>query len=375
MKIILICSVQDRSWTSTLLEPLQAAKHTVDLVTPDNAPRAIAGSSNSALVVVVSPESALGATADWLERIWRPFLGYGGMVIPCLVPDAPPGHKNWMPFDLYTQVPIMFSDPGATQQLLARLTPHPQPAPKSPSRTTSARTATTQAKITTNMNSQPTTTGTLPPVTLPPPPPDSDEIFDADDLLQEPPQMTVVNYALSIVGGFVLVVVIWLAALQRATPGGPSLLLWIGGLALVVGSLFTLGQIELARRKRKAYIEQRYEQARRYGQSDIKPQVFVEVVQSFREEEIGLVWEMRGSNLTIGSRFDAGVPLVAHTNLDATIAAIFYENGLYFIENTSREMALQLVDQQVNPTSTAVINNGDLITLTSVILQFRIDVS
>jgi hypothetical protein len=186
--------------------------------------------------------------------------------------------------------------------------------------------------------------------------------------------MNFLNYILSIVGGFALVVLIWWAALQQTLPGGPSLLLWVGGVALVVGSLFALGQIELTRRKRKRYIEQQYMQARRYAEADIKPRVYIEVIQSFRADEVGLIWEMRGESLRIGAGYREDIPLIAHTDLDTSVAIIFYENGGYFIENISRDMLVQLVDQQLAPATTAMLNNGDLISMPSIMLQFRVDV-
>lgn len=382
MKIFLICSVPDETWARGLLSDLQATNHTVSLVTPNKAPRALISSPQSAMLVIVSPESALGETADWLERIWRAYLAQGGTVIPCLVPDAPPGAKNWMQFDLYTQVPVDFGEDNALKHVLARLAPPaaPQQAPpppvikasvtptlqQSPPQTVEP---TSSVSVTQDASPQP---AMLPPVLLPPPPP-AETQSTMPDVLQEPPQMSMVNYILSIVAGFILVIMIWLAALQQTVPGGPPLLLWIGGVALVVGSLFTLGQIELARRRRQRFIEQRYAQARRYAKSDIKPQIYVEVIQSFLPQENDLVWEMRGDTFSIGTRYNASLPLIAHVTLDEIVALIFYENGNYFIENTSRETTIQLIDQQLNPSSTAVLNNGELITLPSIVLQFRID--
>ena len=381
MKIILISSIADREWAASLLPPLEEDEHRVDFITPDNAPRAIARSPESALLVVVSPESALGETADWLERIWQPFLMHNGTVIPCLVPDAPPGAKNWMPYDLYAQVPVDFSDPDALQYLLNRLAPK-RPAQTPPPAPTIVDTPTIAASNTqppsTDVTQHPPTITTASPVppmpTMPPPPPRDDSPGNTPDSLQEAPQMNFFNYVLSIVSGFILVVLIWWAALQQTVPGGPSLLLWLGGLALVLGSLFGLGQIELMRRSRKRYIEQRYVQAQRYAKSDVKPNVYVEIVQSFRPEEVGLIWDMRGDSFTIGTKHDADVPLIAHTDLEALVAIIFYEDGLYYVENASRKMTLHLVDQQLASASTAVLNNGDLITLSSIILQFRVDV-
>lgn len=369
--VFVICADSDLEWTKTLATRLQQDGYQVSVITPSQSSRTIVRNQHSHLLVIVSPDSALGDAADWLENIWRPFLGSGGSVIPCLIPNAPGGAKNWMPFDLHVQVAIGFDDESAYQQLCARLGPIKAPVAQAPTSTQRPSVLpTAEAPSPTEVALSPRTLAAPPPA--PPPPQQPLPQPQLPDLTLEPPRMNFISYVLSIVAGFALVTLIWWAALQQTLDGGPSLLLWLGGLALVLGSLFALGQIELKRRQRTRYVESRYDQARGYAGSQIKPPIYVEIIQSTRVEENGLIWEMRGETLQIGSRFDTDVPLVNHEDIASEMAMIFYENGVYYLENTSRGQTLFLLDQRLEAKAIAAINSGDLITMASVVLQFRI---
>ena len=314
------------------------------------------------LLVIVSPETALGDTTEACEAWWQTAINQGVNVTPLVVPHAPAGAKHWMPFELQQHQPILFVEKDAYPQLVARL--------KEPF----------NALPTTNRLNAPQTltddTATIEPTVVnapqaPAPPAAAPEPLP--DLTLEPPRMGFFYYLISIIGGLTLVVMIWFAAIQETSSEDSPILLWLGGVALVVSALFTLGRIEVNKRQRRRYVEQKYTQAQGYARSAIKPPIYVEVIESTIPQLRGLVWEVRGESFSIGKDYTCDLPLSGQKYLEDRIALIYFEEGLYYLENISQQTVITLVDRRLTPSTVAAVTNGDMIQIPETLLQFRFD--
>lgn len=381
-KILILHAQIDQEWGTDLLHYLQSKQITSSnsVLYPEISPlREIVSELNKidTLLVIVSPETALGGSADACEAWWRKALERGLAVIPVVAPNAPAGAKNWMPYDLLQEQPIFLAQAQAHETLYERILAF---SPADLSHTPNLLQANAQpdavahAPTTSPIEEEPTIATTSNPSTNPaasaPPPPPA-EAAALPDLAREAPRMGFFNYVLSIVAGFVLVMMIWGAALQESTPEGSPLILWLGGTALVVGSLFALGQIELKRRQRRQLVQNKYREAQGYARSAVKPRVYVEIIESSISTEQGLVWAMRGEAFIIGKHYSNGLPLVAHKALETNIAMIYFDDGVYYLENISEATAMTLVDHILSPREVAAISNGDLIQIPGITVQFR----
>lgn len=365
MDSVVVCVPDDYEWANDLAEQLDVAGYKIYLE-PLESTAAIRQQTAQAMrtarsmIVVVTPESSLGKSADTFEAWWRPFETHGRTIIPCLPPTAPKGAKNWMPYELYQHTPIDFADTAAFSGLVQRLG-----KPKSP--TMQQPPSVVLSPLPTD-SPQPTID---PEPTAPPPPPDLPANYpNVPDLVMEKPQMGFLNYVFSVFAGFILVGLIWAAALQSNT--SPST--WLGGIGIVFGALFILGRISLNHRQERQWLEQRWQRATQLAISQEKPLVYIEILESPIKHESPSIWDYYGDSLTFGSDHDATIPLWQHKSLEEIAGIIYYNNGRYILENRRLTQALIVVGQPLTPSEAMVIHNGDLIALPdeSLMLQFRI---
>ncbi len=364
MDAVIICVPTDYEWAAALNEQLVTRGYRVYLESPDvdakTRQKTVAAMREAyAMVAVVSTEAALGDSAEVFEAWWRPFADNQRDVIPCLPANAPKGAKNWMPYDLYQHNPIDFAEPSAFSALTKRLgKPKTTPMPAPPAISLPA------------LPLDPEQPNIAPIPTAPPPPPLQPESYpDVPDLVTQPPQMGLFNYLSSVVIGFVLVAIIWGAALQSNT----SLVGWLVGIGVVIGALFALGRIEVGRRQEQQWLALRWQRAQQLGASLSRPNVYVEILDSPHLDEQQSVWDFYGIELSIGQVAEATIPLWRYKGLDAELCVIVYEDGYYILENTSKSRIIMVVGQPLSPQMTMAIHNGDLITLPDIglVFQFR----
>lgn len=365
MDTVIIAAPADYEWATDLADQLASAGYRVYIEPPQVdskiRQRTIAAMREArAMIAVVTTETALGDSAEIFEAWWRPFAENGRTVIPCLPASAPKGAKNWMPHDLYQYNPINFGESSAFVMLTKRLgKPKTSPMPMPPALTLPKLAAEPQ---------QPS----LPPAPpAPPPPPTTPKSYpDVPDVIAQAPEMGLLNYISSIVAGLVLVVIIWGAALQSDTP----LLAWLVGIAGVMGALFVLGRIELARRQTQQWVQLRWRRAQQLGSSTSHPLVYVEILDSTYPDEQNTVWDFYGTLLSIGCAPDATIPLWRYKKLDNEISRITYADGQYFLDNSSTTHTLMVVGQPLLPQASMIIHNGDVIALPDegLVFQFRV---
>lgn len=393
LRIFMLCVPSDDEWTRALSERLREDGYALYIEPSDAAPddertiqrTAKALQAATVLIAVVSTESAIGESAAVFEQWWRPYLNSGRKVIPCLAPYAPAGAAHWMPYDLYRQSYVDFQREDAYAELKVALGEAPRRRSADASSEAASESAPPEAD---NMDFVPSPvrpvigTPPRPPIVSAPRPlqvkaePAPAPVAPADaaaPLPTEPPTKPpgVFSTLFSLVIGFGLVIVMWLGALSStSTPA-----VWLFGLMGLVLCLFLLGQIARARRKRRWEAEQKRQAALERGKAgelDRLP-AYLEVIDSKAKDEIGEVWLLDRSTLTIGRSSRSDVPL-HDPQLDRQHCLIYFDEGRYYLENTSPSQRTVVVGQQLEVGEVAALQNGDLITLgKGLVLQIRIN--
>lgn len=337
--IMLVSIPDDYSWALELARQLEAENYEIYLEPPhDDDPtiqRQTAAALHNAQVMlaIISKESALGESATTFEAWWRPFMQKGKRVIACIMPDAPPGAEHWMPYDLMRQTHINFRDEDAFEQLTLLL-PAPPPLLAAPLPEST-------------ISSQQTST----PKTDPPP-------------IKVGPSS--VRNALNILVGLVLVMVLWLAALEATDL---SMALWLAVLFVVVVSLFLLSRIAFKRRERLQNILARRQAA---AARDTSQPIYLEVIESKFADEIGQIWGISDGMVLIGKNHKADIPL-RDRQLDLEHCIVFADNDRFYLENVTRRRTV-LYGRKLTAGETIELQNGDLISLgQSTVVQLRVN--
>ncbi len=353
-RIFVLYAPSDDEWATTHTRRLRSDGYKVYMEPPNADPdnptiqerTAKALYHSTIMLAVVSRESAIGDSAGVFEEWWRPFMESGRQIIPCIVPNAPPGAEHWMPFDLYRQKPVDFREDDAYQLLRLRLPESSQPL---------ALPAPEEAPA---IEPEPEPPPTIPQPPAPPPPPPE-------------PAPGILKTALSVVVGLSALLLIWLAAFQTTDDTGTSASIWIAGLFVGLGCLFVIGRMAASRRERQALLEHKQQQAAQYA---TESPVYLEVIRSSHEREIGERLGWPTTSATIGSSHRADLPL-RDQGVDKLHCMVFMDEdtGGYYLENTSTGRTV-LVDRPLALGAVMEIQNGDVIALgEATVLQFRIN--
>ncbi len=342
--VILVCTPADYTWAQALaqrltadgyhiyLEPLHDEDPTVQRQTADALYQA------QMMLAVISRESALGDSAPTFEAWWRPFLQNGKRVVACIMPDAPPGAENWMPYDLVRQTHVNFKDSNAyatLRSLLPELHPLLPPSPEPDLIEAEDKDET-------------------------PPPPKHEPIITV-----QPPTVRIV---LNVLVGLVLLLVMWIAALN-ATDDNTSIALWLAIVFVIEMGVFLLGRFASKRRERlQDIINRRHAAAAR----DTTFPIYLEVIESKIEEEVGQIWGMLDEELTIGKNYEADIPL-HDRHLDRDHCTVFVDKNRFYLENKTRRRTV-LYGRRLGVGEISELQNGDLIAVgQSTVLQLRIN--
>lgn len=382
--IFVLCVPEDYEWTSELVARLRTENYTLYLEPPNLPDDDLATRNQTAqalyaaalMLIVISRESVLGESAEVFEAWWRPYLQRQRPVISCLVPNAPPGSENWMPYDLAQLARADFSaedDLLHLMQLINQTLPQVRPQPPRP--------------MLPAIISAPVYTVTSGPSPLPTPPPQAIEPVMPQvpsALPQRPPLpsasathaieraqnrrrtrrffWTLVQLPLVIVG----LAVLWILGIQIAEQQGTEDALFMIITATGIGLIF--GFIYMLLRTRGQPSPSAYEE---YS-APRRPDIYLEILSSINEDIIGKVWTINQFTMSLGRQKGADI-YIKDNQVSPEHCVIFYsrQDGRYYLENLIPHETV-LYDYPLGAGEVRQIANGDLIVLgRSVVLQFR----
>lgn len=391
--IFVLAVPSDYDWTAQLVRRLSADGHFLYLEPQNDEPNdqsthqftADALYNASAMLVVISQDSALGDSSDVFEAWWRPFMQDKRPIIVALVPDAPSGAEHWMPFDLRHFPRVDFQDKLAYETLKGFLTTAVKEKSQTPPRTSRPLAPSKPAPVSPPMTSrakpqqrgprpQPSHRSVIPPRAnmpsdLPLPPASASYAMEKADIEREERRLWRNLLGWPVV--LVLLVVLWVLGFELADQYTEE----DAFLAIVAATLIGLitGFIIMGFRVwgNRASREQR-KVMKTYQRSQRRPEVYVEIISSTSENDLGQIWPITQFAMTIGRSKQADM-VIHDKHLAKKHCIIFYDrdDGQYYLENLS-DAPTVLYDSPLRVGDVQAIENGDLIVLgKSVVLQFR----
>ncbi|NDJ86589.1 MAG: FHA domain-containing protein [Chloroflexi bacterium] len=379
VRIFVVCAPVDYDWTRSLVNRLEVDGYPIYLPPDDDEPdpkvqrrTAIGLQRATIMLAVISPDSAVGASAPAFEAWWRPFMESGRPVIGCIVPSAPPGVENWMPFDLYRHSPLDFGQTDAYQQLRDRL---PPPPPKRPMPPLEASTPGDSTKPESPPESPANDSEPAPLLALPAPAQSPDPPLETTREKDKPRlARRIINWA-SIVLGMIVVPGIWIVVRQATKTSDIPAGIWFLVVISTAAGLYAASRWVSSQVARRQMLRER-RAAAQYAETRARPPVYLEIIESKQPAEIGAIWAIDNTELTIGHGPRAHVPL-RDRRIKPTHCVIFYDtsNQQYYLENTGGGPTT-LVGQPLASGDTAPLQNGDLIAVgKDTVLQFRYNAS
>jgi hypothetical protein len=388
-RIFVLATPDDHAWASALSHRLKSDNFAIYLEPAESDPQdsqlleqtTKAFYEASVLLVILSQESVLGESASVFEEWWRSFLESKRPIVTVLAPDAPAGAAYWMPFDLRHMPRADYSRSEDDEKLKSLLetaqrqiiavdqAAQPSIVSRAPSTTNAAKQASHTAPPirpirAIEADGPPSTRR---PTTIPP--------ASASYAIEYARNRRQARHLWTNLLGWpvvvVLLLVIWGLGFYVADTYTPEDAILTVGLAAIIG--LGAGVIYMWARSRLRWINGHHlDQQRATHHRSRRPPVYLEVIASAREHDMGRIFPIDHLYTTLGRGQEADIRLrdrALHT-LNAAIS-YSHETAQYTLQNLG-SVPLVLYDTPLAPGDARIIENGDLIVIgKSIVLQFR----
>lgn len=388
-RIFVLATPEDYAWASTLSQRLKSDNFSIYLEPLESDPQdsqlleqtTKAFYDAPVLLVILSQESVLGESASVFEEWWRSFLESKRPIVTVLAPDAPAGAAYWMPFDLRNMPRANFSRSEDYEKLKSLLETAQRQIiavgqiaqPSIVSRAPSSTNVTNQVSHTAppirpiraiEADGPPNARH---PTTIPPA--SASHAIEYATNRRQARQLWTNLLGWPVV--LVLLLVIWGLGFYVADTYTPEDAILTVGLAAIIG--LGAGVVYMWARSRLRWINGHHlDQRRGTRRPSRRPPVYLEVIASAREHDMGRIFPIDHLYTTLGRGQAADIRLRDRA-LQQLNAAISYnhETAQYTLQNLG-SAPLVLYDTPLAPGDARIIENGDLIVIgKSIVLQFR----